>query len=160
MSRLGYGSDEKLLSRSVYFGVGKIEMKERIRQEPIFDDKGMTQWFWRVLHQDNLRLGKNVQIGSFTVIDAMNGVDIEDEVQIGFGCSILSHSSIDGKDGRVVLKRNCRLGSNSVVMPGVSIGPGAIVGANSFVNKSIPADEVWFGTPARFVKKVEERERD
>ena len=131
-----------------------MSMKERIWQEPVFDDKGMTQWFWRVLHPEKLKLGKNVQIGSFTVIDAMNGVDIEDEVQIGFGCSILSHSSIDGKDGRVVLGRNCRLGSNSVVMPGISIGQGAVVGANSFVNKSIPANEVWFGTPARFVKKA------
>lgn len=146
--------EEKLLSRSVHFRTGKIAMEERIWEEPVFDDKGMTQWFWRVLHQDNLKLGKNVQIGSFTVIDAMNGVDIEDDVQIGFGCSILSHSSIDGKDGRVVLGRNCRLGSNSVVMPGISIGPNAIVGANSFVNKSVPADEVWFGNPARFVKKV------
>ena len=121
---------------------------------PEFDDMGMTQWGWRVTHRDNFKLGKNVEIGSFTMIDARNGVTIKDDVKIGFGCIILSHSSIDNKSGQVILKKNCKIGANSVIMPGVEVGEGAIVGSNSFINRDIPPYEVWFGSPARFRRKL------
>lgn len=130
------------------------EAESRTWVAPKFDEQGMTRWFWRVLHHENLKLGNNVQIGSFTVIDAMNGVDIEDNVQIGFGCVILSHSSIDGKSGGVTLKNNCRIGSNTVIMPNVTVGENAIIGANSFIGRNIPADEVWVGSPVKYLKKV------
>jgi acetyltransferase-like isoleucine patch superfamily enzyme len=122
--------------------------------DPEFDNMGMTQWGWRVTHRDNFKLGKNVEIGSFTMIDAKNGVTVEDDVKIGFGCIILSHSSIDNKSGGVLLKKNCKIGANSVVMPGVVVGEDAIVGSNSFINRDIPPYEVWFGSPARFRRKL------
>lgn len=125
------------------------------REKPKFDEKGMTQWFWRVLHPENLKLGENTQIGSFTVIDAMKGVEIEDDVKIGFNCVIISYSSIDKKEGKVILKKNCKIGSTAVIMPGVTVGENAVVGANTFVNQDIPANEIWVGTPAKFLKKVQ-----
>jgi len=123
--------------------------------DPVFDSIGMTQWAWRVSHRENFKLGKHVEIGSFTMIDAQSGVTIEDEVKIGFGCSILSHSSIDNKDGLVLLKKGCSIGANSVIMPGVEIGEGAIVGSNSLVNRNIPPFEIWFGSPARFKRRID-----
>lgn len=123
-------------------------------EKPKFDKRGFTQWQWRVLHADNLKLGKNTQIGSFTVIDASEGVEIEDNVKIGFNCTILSFSSIDQKSGKTILKKNCSIGSHAVIMPGIMVGENSIVGANSFVNKDVPANEIWAGTPAKFLKKV------
>jgi len=120
---------------------------------PNFDERGMTQWHWRALHPERLLFGNNVSIGSFTVVDATVGVEIEDNVQIGFGCNILSYSSIDNKSGKIILKKNCRVGSNSVIMPGITIGENSIVGANSLVNRNIPKGEIWIGTPASFLKK-------
>ena len=119
------------------------------RQEPIFDKMGFTQWMWRVLHEENFKLGKNTEIGSFTVIDAKEGVTIEDEVKIGWSCSIFSVSSVDGRKGRILLKKGCKIGANSVIMPGITVGGNAIVGANSLINKNIPDDETWAGSPAR-----------
>lgn len=130
--------------------------EQKVWKNAEYDEQGLTQWFWRVLHPENFELGKNVQIGSFTAIDAMKGVRIEDDVKIGFNCTILSYSSIDRKEGKVILRKGCKLGSNSVVMPGVTLGEGAIVGANSFVSKDIPPREVWVGSPARFLKGVNE----
>lgn len=49
------------------------------------------------------------------------------------------------------MKRNGKVGSNAVIMPGVTIGTNSIVGANSLISKHVPANEVWFGTPARFI---------
>ena len=134
-----------------------FEMKKNKEEwrAPVFDNMGMTQWGWRVTHRDKFKLGNNVEIGSFTMIDARNGVTVEDDVKIGFGCIILSYSSIDNKSGKVKLKKKCKIGANSVIMPGVEVGEGSIVGSNSFVNRNIPQHEVWFGSPARFHRKLQ-----
>ena len=88
-------------------------------------------------HKDKLRLGYRTDIGAFTYINAKFGVTIEDEVQIGSHCSIYSISTIDDKVGEVVLKKKCRVGTHSTVMPGVTVGVNAVVGAHSFVNRDV-----------------------
>lgn len=120
---------------------------------PEIKDGELTKYNWLVQHKDNLELGYRTDIGAFTYINAKNGVKIEDEVQIGSHCSIYSVSTIDDKEGEVILKRNCRIGSHSVVMPGVTVGENAIVGAFSFVNRDVPANTVVVGVPARELKK-------
>ena len=117
--------------------------------KPTFDENGMTQWYWRVIGIENFKLGERVEIGSFTIIDAKEGITIEDNVKIGWSCSIFSVSTIDNKNGKIILKKGCKIGANSVIMPGIIVGENATVGANSLVNKNIPANEVWVGTPAR-----------
>ena len=117
--------------------------------KPTYDENGMTQWYWRVIGIENFILGERVEIGSFTIIDAKEGITIEDNVKIGWSCSIFSVSTIDNKNGKIILKKGCKIGSNSVIMPGIIVGENATVGANSLVNKSIPANEVWVRTPAR-----------
>jgi len=120
--------------------------------EPIFDKFGMTQWFWRVTHKENFSLGKKVEIGTFTVIDATHSVSIEDNVKVGWNCTIMSNSTIDGKKGKIILKEGCKIGANSVIFPNVTIGKNAIVGANSLVNCDIPEHEIWTGSPAKKLK--------
>ena len=117
--------------------------------KPTYDENGMTQWYWRVIGIENFILGERVEIGSFTIIDAKEGITIEDNVKIGWSCSIFSVSTIDNKNGKIILKKGCKIGANSVIMPGIIVGENSTVGANSLVNKSIPANEVWVGTPAR-----------
>jgi len=126
------------------------------RHDPIYDDYGMTQWHWIVRHKHNLKLGNNTEIGSFTIIDAKEGVIIEDDVKIGWSSVIMSYSSIDNRQGMVVLKSKCSIGAKSIIMPGVTIGANSIIGANSLVNKNIPPNEIWFGSPAKFIKKIAE----
>ena len=120
--------------------------------KPVFDKNGMTQWYWRVVGVENFKLGEHVEIGSFTIIDAKEGVTIENNVKIGWNCSIFSISTVDGKKGKIILKKNCKIGANSVIIPGITIGENATVGANSLVNQDVPANEIWAGTPARKIK--------
>jgi len=120
---------------------------------PKIEEGKLTQWNWLVQHKDNLELGNKTDIGAFTYINAQNGVIIEDEVQIGSHCSIYSVSTIDDKNGQVILKKNCRIGSHSVIMPGVTVGENSIIGAFSFVNKDIPDDAVAYGVPAKVARK-------
>jgi acetyltransferase-like isoleucine patch superfamily enzyme len=120
---------------------------------PVFDEKGMTKWNWMCQYKENLKLGKNTDIGAFTYINAKYGVEIQDNAQIGSHCSIYSWSTIDNKKGKVTIKANAKVGSHSIIMPGVTIGQGSTIGAFSLVNKNIPGNVVAFGIPARTVKK-------
>ena len=107
-----------------------------------------------VQHKENLELGYKTDIGAFSYINAKFGVTIEDFVEIGSHCSIYSISTIDNKKGKVTLKKNCKIGSHSVVMPGVTVGENSIVGAFSFVNSDIPDDVIALGIPAKVIKKI------
>jgi len=118
-------------------------------EPPTFDEKGMTKWGWKCSHPDLLELGDRVDVGSFTYIQSEEGVILEDEVQLGGGVKIYSVSTIDGTRGKVVIKRGACVGANSVVLPGVTIGEEAIVGALSLVKTDVPAGELWGGVPAR-----------
>ncbi len=123
-------------------------------KRPTIKHGKLTKWNWMVQHPENLILGENTDIGAFCYVNALNKVVIERDVQIGSHCSIYSVSTIDDKGGQVVLKANCRLGSHSTVMPGVTIGKNSIVGAHSFVNKDIPDNVVVIGCPARIIKHL------
>jgi acetyltransferase-like isoleucine patch superfamily enzyme len=123
-------------------------------QQPEIEENKPTRYHWVVQHKGNFTLGDYTDIGAFTYINAKFNVIIEDFVQIGSHCSIYSVSTIDGKEGRVVLRKNCRIGSHSVVMPGVTVGENSIVGAFSFVNRDIPKNVIAVGVPARPIKKI------
>lgn len=122
-------------------------------QPPAIPEGKPTEYGWIVRHVAGFKLGHRTDIGAFTYIQAQNGVTLEDEVQIGSHCAVYSVSTIDGKEGPVLLKRNCRIGSHCVVMPGVTVGENAVVGAFSFVTKDVPAGATAYGVPARVQKK-------
>ena len=121
---------------------------------PKIEEGKLTKWNWMVQNKEGLVLGKRTDIGAFTYINAKHGVEIQDDVQIGSHCSIYSFSTIDGKKGKVTLKRKCKIGSHSLIMPGVTIGENSVIGAFSFVNKDIPDNVVALGVPAKVVKKL------
>jgi len=126
-------------------------MKERFNRWdfPEIQESRLTKHNWIVQHIEEFTLGYKTDIGAFTYINAQRGVTIEDYVQIGSHCSIYSISTIDDKEGQVFLKKNCKIGSHSTIMPGVTIGEGATVAAHSFVNRDVPANTVVAGVPAR-----------
>ena len=130
-------------------------MNERFKnwELPKFDGKNMTKWNWMCQNHNNLKLGKYVDIGAFTYINAKHGVEISDDVQIGSHCSIYSISTIDDKNGKVIIKKNARIGTHSTIMPGVTIGENSIIGAYSFVNKNVPDNTLAYGVPIKIIDK-------
>ena len=125
-------------------------------KKPIIKHGKLTKYNYLVYYPENLELGKFFDIGAFTYINAKYGVTIEDDVQIGSHCSVYSVSTIDNTSGEVILKTNCKIGSHSTVLPGVTIGKNSIIGAHSLVNTNIPSNVIAVGVPAKVIKKINE----
>jgi len=121
---------------------------------PEIENGKLTKYNWVVQNIEGFDLGFETDIGAFSYINALHGVEIKDNVQIGSHCSIYSVSTIDDSHGKVVLKQNCRIGSHSTILPGISVGKNSIVGAHSLVNKDIPDNVVAFGVPAKVVRQL------
>ena len=122
---------------------------------PEIIDGRPTRYHWIVQGVDGFTLGYKTDIGAFCYIQAKEGVEIEDFVQVGSHCAIYSVSTIDGKKGRVVLKENCRIGSHTTILPGVTIGKNAIIGAHSLVNRDVPDNVLAFGVPVQIIRPLE-----
>ncbi|MFC1882177.1 acyltransferase [Thermodesulfobacteriota bacterium] len=131
-------------------------MNDRFKdwKHPKIEDGKPTKYNWVVQNKQNFKLGQKTDIGAFTYINAKYGVTIEDFVQVGSHCSIYSISTIDNKKGRVKLKKNCKIGSHSIIMPGITVGENSIIGAFSFVNKDIPDNVIATGVPAKVIKNI------
>jgi len=108
----------------------------------------LTKHHWLVQYPENLKMGKYIDIGEFTYINARFGVIIEDDVEIGGGCHIYSHDTIGNKMGKVILEERCKIGSHSIILPGVTVGKGAVVGAMSLVKRDVDAGSTVAGIPA------------
>jgi acetyltransferase-like isoleucine patch superfamily enzyme len=127
---------------------------------PEVEDGKLTKYHWIVQHVENFKLGYMTDIGAFTYINAKYEIIIEDYVQIGSHCSIYSISTIDNNKGRVKLKKNCKIGSHSIIMPGITVGENSIIGAFSFVNKDIPDNVIATGVPAKVKKNIKPKDID
>lgn len=73
-----------------------------------------------------------------------------------FRDSLPDSSPFGNRFGSIRIHDNCFVGVNSIILPGVSIGPNSIVGAGSVVNKDVPPDTVVAGVPARPICSLDE----
>ena len=98
--------------------------------------------------------------------EAGAGITIEDDVLIGSGvhfyCSnhryddphvpIIDQGHYDSK--QIVLRRGCWIGANALILPGVTVGYNAVVGAGSILTEDIPDRVVVAGNPAKIIKRL------
>lgn len=133
--------------------------------EPVYK-KRLRPVIWRWLGCD---IGKNVHIGHEVRLDFGNAerIHVGDNVVISNGVTILCHKrDVSGyKEGEkatqlpfiyddVVLETGCQIGLNATILPGVTIGKGAIIGSCALVTRNIPAWSIAAGSPAKVIKSV------
>ena len=129
---------------------------------------GSNSWLQTLPDGDNtspaLFIGDGTSIVGSCVISAVRSVVLEENVLLARNVYISDHihrysddqqpilaQGVD-KVAPVLIRRNAWLGQNVVVCPGVTIGVGAVIAANSVVNSDIPDRSVAAGAPARVVK--------
>lgn len=107
-----------------------------------------------------LSIGSNCGF-SGTVIAAYHSISIGDNVKFGANCLIMdyeghSEDSRSGKPLPINIEDNVWLGTNVVVLKGVTIGRNTLIGANSLVTRDIPANAVAAGSPCKVIRLLEE----
>lgn len=110
-----------------------------------------------VIIENDVRIGNNVTVKSG--VQLWDGIEIEDDVFIGPNVTFTNDryprsKNPDWKMDHIKVKRGATIGANSTILPGITIGEKAMVGAGSVVTKDIPANELWLGSPARFFKSL------
>lgn len=98
-------------------------------------DSDLTQrpYGWRCQYSEELKLGKNVDIGCFTYMNAKFGVEIGENTQIGSHCSIYSENTENGTYGKVVIGKDCMIGSFCLILPNTIIPDGSRIRAYSII---------------------------
>ena len=132
--------------------------------------------------KENVTIGDNVEIKEFTRID--RGVSIGNNVHVRGHSVLCENMIIEGNNDLghelvctnhiflarfskkmedivkpPIIKLGASTGARVLLMPGVELGKNSIIGANSMVNKNVPDEQVWFGSPAKFVRKIREEEK-
>lgn len=102
-----------------------------------------------------IKIGDHCVINRQTYLDGRMGIEIEDNVNISFGCTILTlqhevqSPNFECKGSKVVIKKNAWIGLKAIIMPGVEIGEGAVVGAGAVVTKNVSPYTIVAGVPAK-----------
>lgn len=110
----------------------------------------------------SIEIGDFTFIGYGTEIDCLERVEIGNHTLIAPGCFIVDHTHGVATDRRideqpctaaaVTIGSDVWLGTRVVVLPGVSIGDGAVVGAGAVVTRDVPRGAIVAGVPARLVR--------
>ena len=110
---------------------------------------------------DKITIGNRVFINSNLLAMARGGITIEDDVQIAANVQLLSNNH-DLYDRAVllckpiVIKQGAWIGAGASIMPGVTVGKYAVVGAASVVTKDVPDYAVVVGNPAKVIKTLDQ----
>lgn len=111
----------------------------------------------QVLIENEVKIGNNVTIKSG--VQVWDGITIEDDVFIGpnvtFTNDLFPRSkNPDWKLSETIVKKGASIGANATILAGITIGENAMIGAGSVVTKDVPANTVWYGNPAKFVREI------
>lgn len=112
-----------------------------------------------VVRGQNVKIGKHVGIMANCLFMSAGGITIEDDVLVAANSQLISNNH-DPKDHAiltckpVVLKRNCWIGAGATILPGVTVGENAIVGAGAVVTKDVEPNTVVGGIPAKLIKRL------
>ena len=113
-----------------------------------------------VVRPKNVTIGKNVTVMNVVLMMSAGGITIEDNVMIAANVQLISNNH-DPYDRYVItckpilIKEGAWIGAGATILPGVTIGKYAIIGANSIVSKNIPDYGVAVGSPAKVIKYLE-----
>jgi len=114
--------------------------------------------------RNEMRIGSGVWIGQNCFFHSAGGITIEDNVGIGPGVQILTSTHTEaGRDtpilhsplqfAPVIIKEDVDIGVGTIILPGVTIGRGAQIGAGSVLSRDVPAYSVVAGVPGRVLRE-------
>ncbi|MEN2767604.1 sugar O-acetyltransferase [Ornithinibacillus xuwenensis] len=138
-----------------------IELFSRIIGKPVDSTFAIFPPFYTDCGK-NISVGKNVFINSGCRFQDQGGITIGNGVFIGHNVVLatLNHDINPKKRSTmhpapIRIGDNVWIGANATVLPGVTLGEGAIIAAGAVVNKNVPPNVIVGGVPAKVIKKIE-----
>lgn len=109
----------------------------------------------------HVKVGKHVFVNRDCLFVDLGGIRIEDNVLIGPRVSLISVNHVEAPSDRrslnlksVKICCGAWIGANTTILPGVTVGENAIVGAGSVVSKDVPANMLVAGVPSRVIRPI------
>lgn len=131
----------------------------RLTGKPVDDGFGIFPPFYTDCGK-NITVGKNVFFNSGCKVQDQGGITIGDNALIGHNVVLatLNHNMdsehrADLIPAPIHIGKNVWIGANAVVLPGVTIGDGAVIAAGAVVTKDVPENTVAAGVPAKPIRK-------
>ncbi|KRM74780.1 DapH/DapD/GlmU-related protein [Secundilactobacillus collinoides] len=114
----------------------------------------------RLIEPEKITIGKNVLIESNILCMAAGNIVIEDNVEIAADVRLISNNHDFHHRNllickQVTLKKNCWIGADASILPGVTLGENAVVGAGAIVTHDVPDNAVVVGNPAKVIKTID-----
>lgn len=107
--------------------------------------------------ENDVVIGNNVTIKCGVQI--WDGITLEDDVFVGANVTFTNDKYPRSKQSfnllPITIQKGASIGAGSVILGGVTIGANSMIGVGSVVTKDVPAGELWYGNPARFVRIIE-----
>lgn len=108
--------------------------------------------------ENDVVIGNNVTVKCGVYL--WDGIRIHDNVFIGPNATFTNDKFPRSKQyptafQPIVIEEGASIGANATILGEITVGKHAMIGAGSVVTKNVPANELWVGNPARFVKKLE-----
>lgn len=106
-----------------------------------------------------VKLGRNVFANHGLTVMSVGGIVVEDGVMMGPEVALLTVNH-DPHDIRVIMTgairlcKNAWIGARATILPGVTVGEGAIVASGAVVSKDVPPHTVVGGVPAKVIKEI------
>ncbi len=107
-----------------------------------------------------VKIGRNVVVMNGCLMMSAGGITIEDEALIAANVQLISNNH-DLHNRNIITCRPIRIcrkawiGAGETILPGVTVGENAVVGAGSVVTRDVPPDTIVAGNPARIIKKID-----
>lgn len=118
----------------------------------------------RVLYPKRIKIKNNVGIARDVTLDGRGYLSIDSDTILGFETVILTSTHVSKERNIPIRKqgmyykpvnigKDVWIGARVMILPGITIGDGSIIAANSVVTKDIPEYSIYGGVPAKFIKK-------
>lgn len=147
---------------------GNIFFFESVKSAIYIDKNSTIGKYTRINAGENgkIYIGKNVLIDDFTYVMSHQNIEVGDHTKIASFCFIIDFNhKFDSQNKNLVdqgynkkaikIGSNVWIGTHVIILPGVTIGDRAVIGAGSVVTKDVPKHSIVVGSPAKVIKKIE-----
>ncbi|SEP91844.1 Acetyltransferase (isoleucine patch superfamily) [Virgibacillus subterraneus] len=123
---------------------------------------GVKNWLYRTFLR--MKVEKQTAFALMVMPDVMfpEKITVGANSVIGYNTTILAHEYLikEYRIGEVIIGNEVLIGANATILPGISIGDGAVVSAGTLVNKDVPAGAFVGGNPMQLIYTKEEMDKE